>query len=106
MNNFQAMGDIVKLQKTNPKHLDTNGEIVQSDDISSSFGQMLNNALKKVNDKQVQSDELTNKMITNPNDVNVHEVMIAAQEAQMSLNFLKGIRDRVVRAYQDIVNMR
>ncbi len=106
LNNYQALGDIVNLQKTHEKHMDITGETISSDDISTSFGQMLNSALKKVNTKQVKSDELTNQMITNPNDVNVHEVMIAAQEAQMSLNFLKQIRDRVVRAYQDIINMR
>lgn len=106
LNSFQVIGDNVMLNKTNPKHMDNSGLVKESGDIASSFGNVLNNALKKVNEAQLKSDDLTTRMITTPNEVNIHDVMIAAQEAQISLNFLKSIRDRVIRAYQEIINMR
>ncbi|MDD5067035.1 MAG: flagellar hook-basal body complex protein FliE [bacterium] len=107
-NSFEVIGDNVSLNRTSPKHMDTSGAMAESQDqdVATSFGQLLNSALKKINTSQIRSDELTSKMITSPNEINIHEVMIAAQEAQMSLNFLKSVRDRVIRAYQDIINMR
>ncbi len=105
--NYEVIGDIVNLSKTHKKHFDAKGIIAEKDDnVVNSFGKMLNNALKKVNNLQVGADRLTQMMITSPDKVNVHDVMIAAQKAQFSLNFTKSLRDRIVRAYQTIVSMR
>ena len=105
--NYEVMGDIVNISKTHKKHFGIDGLKASKDDnVVNSFGKMLNNAMKKVNNLQIESGQLTNKMITEPNKVNIHEVMIAVQKAQFALNFTKAIRDRVVRAYQTIINMR
>lgn len=101
----EVIGDVVKLWKTHPNHFATDA-VEEEEDVEQSFGKLLSKALKKVNDLQIQADELTTKMITSPEEVNIHDVMIAAQKAQLSLNFVKAIRDRVIRAYQDIMNMR
>lgn len=106
-NNFESVGDIIGLKKTNPKHF---GEVSpateEKDDISTSFGNMLNSALKKVNNSQIEYTQLAQKMITSPNEVNPHEVTEAMAKAQFSLSFTKAIRDRVIHAYQEIMNMR
>lgn len=104
--NFQTIGNVVNLRKTHNKHFGIPGSAEKKDDIAPSFSKVLNSALKKVNGLQHNSDYLTQKMITSPNEVNIHEVMIAMQKAQFSLNFTKSIRDRVVRAYQDVMSMR
>ncbi len=104
--NYNVIGDIVNLRKTHKKHFGIDGLKEKDDNVIDSFGQTLNNAMKKVNNLQVQAGDLTQKMITEPNKVNIHEVMIAVQKAQFSLNFTKAIRDRIVRAYQNIINMR
>ncbi len=103
--NKDAVGDVVKLKATNPKHFSFNKEI-KSEGVEESFGTLLNNALKSVNNLQLKSDEMTTKMITHPDEVNIHDVMIAAEKAKLSLDFLKAIRDRAIRAYQEIINMR
>lgn len=105
LNNYQAMGDVVRLNRTHPKHF-SDQVAAEDKDVVQSFAVTLNNALKKVNEKQITSDELTQQMIINPNKVNVHTVMIAQQEALMSLNFLTQIRDKVIKAYQEIMSMR
>ncbi len=102
----EVIGDIVKLKATNPKHFKDVMRAEDDDGVEKSFGALLKNALKKVNDLQIKSDEMTTKMIVSPDEVNIHDVMIAAQKAQLSLNFVKAIRDRVIRAYQEIMNMR
>ncbi|MBU1078170.1 MAG: flagellar hook-basal body complex protein FliE [Spirochaetes bacterium] len=104
--NFDTVGDLVQLRKTNSKHFGIQQKIIENDNVPDSFGKVLNSALKKVNEMQNTSDNLTQKMITSPNEVNIHDVMIGVQKAQFSLNFTKAIRDRVLRAYQDIMSMR
>ncbi len=99
-----VIGDAVRLAATNKKHF--SNKVTKDLDVEQSFGSVFNNALKKVNDLQVESDTMTKKMIVAPDEVNIHDVMIAAQKAKMSLEFVKAIRDKVVRAYQDIMNMR
>jgi flagellar hook-basal body complex protein FliE len=104
---FDVVGDVVNLRKTHKNHFGAGRiDIEPKEDVAESFGTMLNNAMKKVNDLQLNADALTQKSIVTPHKVNVHEVMIAVQKAQFSLNFTKAIRDRIIRAYQTIVSMR
>lgn len=69
-----------------------------------SFANTLREAIDKVNDYQVQSDTLTNKLIQGEN-VELHEVMIAAQKANITLNATVEIRNKVIEAYQEIMRM-
>jgi len=67
---------------------------------------MLNKQVGEVNALQLSSDELTQKLAVTPDEVNIHEVMIAAEKAQLAINFTKTIRDKLVNAYQTLVNLR
>lgn len=69
-----------------------------------SFANTLKEAIDKVNDYQVQSDTLTNKLIQGE-DVELHDVMIAAQKANITLNATIEIRNKVIEAYQEIMRM-
>lgn len=68
------------------------------------FAATLKNAIAEVNALQIQSDTLTNKLIKG-DDVDLHEVMIAAQKASITLNATMEIRNKVVEAYQEIMRM-
>ncbi|KXH79977.1 flagellar hook-basal body complex protein FliE [Sporosarcina sp. HYO08] len=68
------------------------------------FGQMFKQALNEVNEKQQHSDLLTEKLALGKN-VDLHEVMIAAQKASIALNATMEIRNKVVEAYQEISRM-
>ena len=52
------------------------------------------------------SNDLTQKMIHEPESVDIHNVMIAAQKAKIALNFTKAVRDEAIRAYRDFMNLR
>lgn len=69
-----------------------------------SFAETLKNAISAVNDTQVQSDQLTNKLV-NGEDVDLHEVMIAAEKASITLNTTIEVRNKVIDAYQEIMRM-
>ena len=78
---------------------------VASGDVSKEFGSFLADALKQVNDLQVQSSQMTDDFIAGKTD-NIHEVMIAGEKASVSLQFAMEIRNKVLEAYQEITRMQ
>ncbi|WP_411830053.1 flagellar hook-basal body complex protein FliE [Metasolibacillus meyeri] len=68
------------------------------------FAATLKEAIAQVNTAQIQSDAMTNKLI-NGGNVDLHEVMIAAQKASITLNATMEIRNKAVEAYQEIMRM-
>ena len=101
-----AKGHNVSLKTTDSKHFSERTQVSSSEDVSGSFKDMFNSSLKKVNDLQVDSEELTRKMIYEPESVDVHSVMIAAQKAEVALTFAKSIRDEAIKAYRQLMNLR
>nr|WP_243881121.1 MULTISPECIES: flagellar hook-basal body complex protein FliE [Rummeliibacillus] len=69
-----------------------------------SFGSILKNAISTVNDSQVASDNMTDKLV-NGDNVELHDVMISAQKANITLNTALSIRNKVIEAYQEIMRM-
>ncbi|HZP81735.1 MAG TPA: flagellar hook-basal body complex protein FliE [Chthonomonadaceae bacterium] len=65
------------------------------------FGQFLQNALAEVNETQVRAGEMTARLAAGEN-VDVHQVMIAAQEASTALSLAIQVRNKLVDAYQEI----
>lgn len=82
----------------------TNTTPVTSYEAQQNFATTLKDAIANVNGQQIQSDELTTKLI-NGDDVELHEVMIAAQKATISLNLTMEIRNKAVEAYQEMMRM-
>ncbi|ARD49292.1 flagellar hook-basal body complex protein FliE [Sporosarcina sp. P37] len=68
------------------------------------FSAMLNNAIHQVNEKQTISDTMTTRLVKGE-DVDLHNVMIAAQKASIALNATVEMRNKVVEAYQEIIRM-
>lgn len=68
---------------------------------SPSFSDILSEKLNEVNDKQIESDILTQKMIQG-DDVSIHEVMLAGEEAKISLQLAMQVRNKLVEAFQEI----
>ena len=99
-------GNQIGINTTDPLHFGNNPAIGKTDDISESFSEVLKKSLEKVNDTQVTADDLTQKMIYNPNSVEAHEVMIASEKARISLTFTKTVVDGIIRAYRDLTNLR
>ncbi|MEK9197768.1 flagellar hook-basal body complex protein FliE [Ureibacillus sp. 179-F W5.1 NHS] len=69
-----------------------------------SFANTLKDAIASVNNQQITSDAMTEKLIKGE-DVELHEVMIAAQKASVSLNATMEVRNKAVEAYQEIMRM-
>lgn len=68
---------------------------------SSSFGELLNSKLEQVNAAQINAEQVTESFIKGEGP-DVHEVMIASEEAKMSMELAVQIRNKFVEAYQEI----
>lgn len=66
-----------------------------------SFGDVIKEALDKVNDKQVQSNQKIQDLIKGEN-VSMHDVMLSAQEAQLSMQLMLEVRNKIYEAYQEL----
>lgn len=69
-----------------------------------SFSDFLNNAISEVNNLQIQSEQLNEAFAMGKND-NIHQVMIAAEKADMALQLTIQLRNKVMEAYQEIMRM-
>ncbi len=107
INSINTTGHIVKLNITDPLHYDGQPQLKRKgDDVSGSFADVLNNSIKKVNDLQVDSEQAMQKMIYQPDSIDIHQVMIANQKAEISLAFTRSIRDGAMNAYRELMNLR
>lgn len=70
-----------------------------------SFASMLKQSIEKVNEAQIQSDNMTNKLARGEN-VDLHQVMVASQKASISLQATMEIRNKVIEAYQEVLRMQ
>lgn len=107
MSSNQVSGDMVDIKRTNPLHLNMDGEkapLVNSEGVS--FEEMMLEAIGGVNDDQMNSASLMEQMVTNPDSVDTHDVTIAMAKAEMSLNVTKAVIDRAVKAYKEITSLR
>ncbi|MGO1463391.1 MAG: flagellar hook-basal body complex protein FliE [Marinobacter sp.] len=72
---------------------------------TSNFGDMLSNAVNNVNDVQQHANDLRTAYDMGDPNVDITRVMLAAQKSTVSFEALTQVRNRVVRAYEDIMNM-
>lgn len=68
---------------------------------NSNFSDIFKQAINNVNGAQVNSDNMVQSFIKGEN-VAMHDVMLSAQEAQMSMQLLLEVRNKFVEAYQEI----
>ncbi|MFW6365836.1 MAG: flagellar hook-basal body complex protein FliE [Spirochaetota bacterium] len=101
-----AKGHNVNMKVDDSLHMDDSAKKPVNDDVTGSFKGMLLETIGKVNNLQVESNELYQKMIYEPESVDVHQVMVAQQKAEVSLAMTKSVRDGVIQAYKELTNLR
>ncbi len=71
----------------------------------SDFGEILSNTINDVNQKQMSSEQAVNKLHTGEAK-HLHEVIIAVEEADVSLRMLVQMRNKVQQAYEEIMRLQ
>ncbi|MCW8385371.1 flagellar hook-basal body complex protein FliE [Fluoribacter dumoffii] len=79
--------------------------ILETETSQSSFGTVFQQALNQVNDLNQNADALKTRYEMGDPDISLGEVMIAAQKSNLGLEATVRVRNKVVQAYQDIMNM-
>jgi flagellar hook-basal body complex protein FliE len=67
------------------------------------FGQLLQDAIGEVNQAQTKAGELTQRFAAGE-AVDIHQVEIAGQEANVMLNLTMQVRNKLVDAYTEIMH--
>lgn len=70
------------------------------------FAQVLKSSIDKVNQTQQQADVMAEKLAAGDTSQNLHEVMIALQTASVSFQEMVQVRNKLVTAYQDVMNIQ
>lgn len=71
-----------------------------------SFKDMLKNSLDQANQVQLEAQQLGNRFAAGDNKISLSDLMIKTQEANISLQTTVQVRNKVVAAYTDIMNMQ
>ncbi|GMR15905.1 MAG: flagellar hook-basal body complex protein FliE [Gammaproteobacteria bacterium] len=72
----------------------------------SEFSDILKQSVDKVNDTQMNAKKLADAFQTGDPNVQVSEVMVALQKSNVSFQAMLQVRNKLVNAYQEIMNMQ
>lgn len=92
--------EVEKVQKQSANYPD-----IKTDPNVPDFQTMFGNAINNVNETQMKSASLAKRFERGDPQVDLPEVMIAAQKASVSFEAMKEVRNKLVDAYKDIMNM-
>ncbi|MFL6633675.1 MAG: flagellar hook-basal body complex protein FliE [Massilia sp.] len=71
-----------------------------------SFSDALKASLQNVSNAQVQADDMGKKFAAGDDSVSLSDTMIAMQKASISFQATVQVRNKLVSAYHDIMNMQ
>jgi len=88
--------------------LDTNGMPVQRGKVvdKADFSSALTSALKSVSASQTTAAEMQRQVQMDNPTVSIEETMVAMQKAQIGFQGTLQVRNKLVQAYSDIMNMQ
>ena len=92
--------EVDKVQKSSQNYPD-----IKADPNVPDFQAMFSNAINNVNETQMKSASLAKRFEKGDPQIDLPEVMIAAQKASVSFEAMKEVRNKLVDAYKDIMNM-
>jgi flagellar hook-basal body complex protein FliE len=92
---MRSMADVAKGAQVNPA---TETETVN-------FSDVLKSSIDKVNDAQMTAGQLSEAFQKGDPNVALSDVMISMQKASVSFQAMLQVRNKLVNAYTDIMNM-
>ena len=69
------------------------------------FGDVLNQFVSEVNDKQIASGQAVNDLLSGK-DIPLHQAMIAMQEAGVAFQLMVEVRNKLLEGYQELMRMQ
>lgn len=81
------------------------GRVSEAPASGSGFADLLRSSIESVNDAQTRASDLAAAFERGDRSVSLPEVMIALQKSSLSFQAMTEVRNRLVNAYQEIMNM-
>lgn len=97
LNQMQAIESMAKNQATQ--------SLIPEQPGNGSFADLMQNAIEQVNQSQTKAVELGKALEMGDPKVDLAEVMISMQKAKVSFQALTEVRNKLLTAYQDVMNM-
>lgn len=84
-----------------------NAEAISAEPVNGEkgFSNILKSALDEVSELQSQSSDLKTRFTLGDPNVSLVDTMVASQKAGLALDATIQVRNKLVQAYQDIMNM-
>jgi len=95
---MKIQGSIPRIDQAYPK------PISRPRSAGDGFSKIMDGAIQKVDQVQQVADDKI-EALASGRDIDIHGTMIALQEADISLRFAVSVRDKLLEAYNKIINM-
>lgn len=69
------------------------------------FGDIMSQAVNKVNEVQQASGSMSKAYLQGDSNIDITDVMIASQKAGVAFDAMVQVRNKLVEAYRDVMNM-
>ena len=92
------------LNQVNNNTIPSTSENVNEDD-KVNFEDVLKNAVNKVNNVQINANEDIEALIKGE-DITMHDVMLSMQEAQISMQLMLEMRNKLYDAYKELSSVQ
>ena len=70
------------------------------------FSTVMKNSLEQVSESQMQAKEMATAFESGDTSVDLPEVMVALQKANVSFQAITQVRNKLLNAYQEVMNMQ
>lgn len=82
-----------------------NNNVAETTAAQGNFGDLLKQSINMVNETQQASSALKTSFETGADNVDLAQVMVASQKANVSFQAMVEVRNKLVDAYKDVMNM-
>ena len=108
LNFDQVSGNKVMLKTSSPRHFsgrlsNVTGRLEKE---NPTFADKMFEALYGVNKLQQETNDLSIKMVTDPDSMDAHDITIAIAKANAALAITKAVVDKAIQAYKEILSFR
>ena len=104
--NTQGLEQMLSALRTTASQAANQSMPATSSSTQTDFASVLKNSIDKVNQVDQQANQMAEKLAAGDTTQNLHEVMMALQTASVSFQEMTQIRNKLVTAYQDVMNMQ
>ncbi len=70
------------------------------------FSQLLQESISQVNELQQEASEMKTAFEMGDSNIDIPEVMVAVQKASLSFEAITEVRNKLLSAYQEVMNMQ